>query len=120
MNELGKRKEKLLKVERSLKSFIETDSETLEFELKKYLKTGAIVGSSLLVGYTIYKILENKNSTEKEEAVGSSQTPRGISYTIKNRIWAAMLPLLFNELSKWLLYRKKELEKSLNEEDEIN
>ncbi len=113
MNELERRKEKLLRVERSLKYFIATDSSILEMELKKYLKAGVIVGSSLLVGYTIYKILENKNSPEKE-ILGSSPISSGLTYSLKSRIWAVIFTLLSNEFSKRLQSSKKEVKKSLN------
>jgi len=116
MNELGRRKDRLLEIEKSLKSFIEMDSTELEAELKKYLKTGAIVGSALVVGYTVYKMLENGNEQDQVEKIQT--TPyRNPPFSFRKRFGALIFTFIYNEFTKRLKQGKKEIEKSLDEEN---
>ncbi|MEQ9426128.1 MAG: hypothetical protein RJQ09_17015 [Cyclobacteriaceae bacterium] len=96
MNDLTKKKNQLKAIESDLKEFIATDSTELETKLKDYLKTGAIVGGSLLVGFTVYRMLadEQPEKESKKKKKGSTSM-WGIA---KQRLTLALLTLAYRSI----------------------
>jgi len=119
MSELIRRKNKLLSLEGQLKQTIDSGSNEIEDQVKTGIKVGAIVGGSLLIGYSIFKLIRGKKGTSKK-ASGKPNSHKSKSTGSPNRfnqrLSAALMTLAYKELRKSLAGKHDEIEDTTQKE----
>lgn len=101
MNDLQHRKSQLRSLEGRLKNVIESGSDDLEDNLKDYLKVGAIVGVSLLIGFKVYRLLSPSTpSVDIKKTKRQIKNTNGKALTPKQRILAVAATVLYSEFRK--------------------
>ncbi|MEQ9299337.1 MAG: hypothetical protein RIF33_12270 [Cyclobacteriaceae bacterium] len=101
-------KAQLVRKERLYKSKISEQSDELEVQSKKFLKSSAIVGGGLMLGFGLFKLLAGKSKEQKvapqkkkvEEVKAPSKKNVILRAAIIDKLVAFVIQLGFRYLSK--------------------
>lgn len=101
-------KAQLVRKERLYKSKISEESDQLELQTKKFLKSSAIVGGGLMLGFGLFKLLAGKDKRQKsnpqkkkvEEVKAPSKKNIIFKAAVIDKLVAFAIQLGFSYLSK--------------------
>lgn len=105
---IDKLRAQLVRKEKMYKSRISEESDELELQTKKLLKSSAIIGGGLVLGYGLFKILsgsEKKNAPYSEKKKVKTVEPQSrrssiLQSAIMDKLVAFIIQLGFRYLSK--------------------
>lgn len=103
-NDISKRRDQLWKKEKALLTEIEHESSLLEKRIESLVKASLVIGSGILIGYSLYKGISQEEKAPKKKS--SDRTKKGtkqVTSSIQNQILGEIvkrgLSLLINSIN---------------------